>query len=208
MEEKNGRLMFRLALGLMDFTHERVARVLEACSAVEPSIELEPTLAGAPIDLPHAALGLVSDAVGAAYKTPALARARLTRVAAAARRGAARLDRARNLVGRVPGASRALGRLGAWRDRGRRQLARWAEVGRRERAQSRLLTVDALTVLRENLLARVSESPELKEVIRQQSAGIAVTAMGELRERSARADNLAERTIGRLFHDGRSPRGR
>ena len=54
---------------------------------------------------------------------------------------------------------------------------------------------DALTVLRENMLARVSESPDVRSAIREQSEGIAVTAVGELRERSARADNLAERTV-------------
>ncbi len=100
-----------------------------------------------------------------------------------------------------------MGRLRAWRNQGRKQLARWVELGRREEAESRILAFDALTVLRENMLARVSESPDVKNVIREQSEGIAVTAMGELRERSARADNLAERTVGRLF-GGRTPRTR
>ena len=101
-----------------------------------------------------------------------------------------------------------MGRLGAWRAEGEKRLARWAELGRREEAASRILAFDALTVLRENMLARISESPELKSVIREQSEGIAVTAMSELRERSARADNLAERTVGRLFGGGRTPRTR
>jgi hypothetical protein len=123
-------------------------------------------------------------------------------------RRVAPLDRARELIGRLPGLPRARRRLSAWRGRGRSQLAHWAEVGRREQAQSRLLAFDALTVLRENMLARVSESPDVKDVIREHSAGVAVTAMGELRERSARADNLVERTVGRLLHDGRPPRTR
>jgi hypothetical protein len=56
-----------------------------------------------------------------------------------------------------------------------------------------------LIALREAALARVAESPDLKRVIREQSAGIAVTAVTELRNRSARADALAERAVRRLF---------
>jgi hypothetical protein len=70
------------------------------------------------------------------------------------------------------------------------------------------LAGDALTVLRENVLARVSESQDLRRVIHEQSAGVAVTAVGELRDRSARADDLAETTIGRLFGRGRARRSR
>jgi hypothetical protein len=103
----------------------------------------------------------------------------------------------------LPGLPRATGRLRAWQNRGQEQLARWAELGRRERAQSRVLAFDALTVLRENMLARVAESPDVRGAIREQSEGIAVTAMGELRERSARADNFAERTVRRLLGGGR-----
>ena len=129
-------------------------------------------------------------------------------MAASARRRAAPLARVGKLVGRVPGVPRAMSRLRAWRNHGQRRLAHWAELGRREQADSRILATDALTVLRENMLARVSESPDVKSVIREQSQGIAVTAVGELRERSARADNLAERTVGRLFGGGRTPRTR
>jgi hypothetical protein len=200
--------MLSLALGLVDLTNERVGAVLAACSAVAPPVNLEPAPPGAPLDLRHAALGFLSSAIGGASRAPARARARLRRMAESARRRAAPLDRANKLASRVPGLPRAMGRLRAWRDRGRAQLTRWAELGRREQAQSRVLAFDALTVLRENMLARVSESPELKEVIREQSTGIAVTAMGELRERSARADSLVERTVGRLLHDGHSPRRR
>jgi hypothetical protein len=200
--------MLSLALGLADLTNERVGAVVAACNAVAPRVDIEPTPSGAPINLRHAALGLLSEAVGGFARAPALARARLKRMAESARRRGAPLDRAGKLVGRLPGMAGAMGRLTAWRDRGRGQLARWADVGRREQAQSRVLAFDALTVLRENMLARVSESPDVKDVIREQSTGIAATAMGELRERSERADGLVERTVGRLFHDGRPRRTR
>jgi hypothetical protein len=202
------RLMLSLALGVIDLTNERVGAVLAACSAIAPPVELEPAPPGAPVDVRHAALGFLTSAIAGVSRAPARARARLRRVAASARRRAAPLDRANELARRVPGLPRAMGRLRAWRDRGREQVARWAELGRRQQAQSRVLAFDALTVLRENMLARVSESPELKDVIREQSTGIAVTAMSELRESSARADSLVERTVGRLLHDGHSPRTR
>ena len=200
--------MLRFVLGMAELTNERVAAVLAACTAVEPPAPLEPTGAGAPLDLRHAALGLLADAVSGASATPALARARWRHMAASARRRAAPLDRVGKLVGRLPGVPRAMTRLRAWRNQGQKQLARWAELGRREQADSRVLALDALTVLRENMLARVSESPDVRIAIREQSEGIAVTAVGELRESSARADNLAERTVGRLFGGGRSKRTR
>jgi hypothetical protein len=154
------------------------------------------------------ALGLLSDAMDGARETPALVRARRRRLSASSRRRAARFDRMGKLVGRIPGVPRALGRCRAWRDRGRMQLARWAELGRRKQAENRALAFDALAVLRENLLARVAESPDVKAVIREQSEGIAVTAIGELRERSARADSLVEQTVGRLLGRGRASRPR
>ena len=200
--------MLRFVLGVTELTGERVGAVLSACSAVAPPAALDPTAAGRPVNLRHAALGLLSDAVAGASRTPARVRARWRRMTASARRGAGPLDRMGRLAGRFPGMPRATSRLLAWRNHGRRQLARWAERGRRERADSRTLAVDALTVLRENMLARVSESPDVRGAIREQSQGIAVTAVSQLRERSARADNRAEQTVRRLFGSGRPPRTR
>ena len=200
--------MFRFVLGMAELTSERVGGVLSACSAVEAAVALEPMAEGTPLNLRHAVVGMFSDAVGGVSRVPALVRARWGNLAASARQRAAPLDRLRGLVGRLPGMPRAMGRVRTFRNQGRQRLASWADLGRREEAASRLLAFDALTVLRENMLARISESPELKSVIREQSEGIAVTAMSELRERSARADNLAERTVGRLFGGGRTPRTR
>ncbi len=200
--------MFRFMLGMTELTSERVGGVLAACSAVETPAALEPMAEGKPLNLRHAVMGLLSDAVDGVSSAPALVRARWGRLAASAHRRAALLERLRGLVGRLPGLPRAMGRVRTYRNQGQQRLAQWAELGRREEAASRLLAFDALTVLRENMLARISESPDLKSVIREQSEGIAVTAMSELRERSARADNLAERTVGRLFGGGRTPRTR
>jgi hypothetical protein len=205
---ERARLMVRFAIGMTELTGERVGAVLAACSAVAPPAAPEALPAGAPLNLRHAALGLLSDAATGASRVPARVRARWRRLAASTRRQGAPLARLGDVMGRLPGMPSALGHLHRWRDDGQKQLARWAQVGRREEAQSRALAFDALTVLRENMLARVSESPDVKNVIREQSEGIAVTAVSELRERSARADNLAERTVGRFFRGGRNPRPR
>ena len=200
--------MLRFVLGMTELTNERVGAVLSACAAAAPSAALVPPAAGTPLNLRHTAIGLLADAVGGASRAPALVRAQWQRLAASSRRRAASFARLGRVVGRLPGIPRAADRLRTWRSQGGKRIARWAELGRREEAASRGLAFDALTVLRENTLARISESPDLKGVIREQSEGIAVTAMSELRERSARADNLAERTVGRLFGGGRTPGAR
>jgi hypothetical protein len=193
-----GRLMFRFAVGATDLARARVGAVLSACAAAAPAAPFDAT-AGPRIDLPHATLGLLSETLRGASRAPALVRVRLSRLAAHARRRAASLDRVGRLVGRLPGVPRAATRLQAWGLAQELRLARWTELGRREQAEGRALAFDALTVLRENMLARVSDDPDVKRVIREESEGIAVTAVGGLRDGTARADNLAEQAVGRLF---------
>src|SRR5450631_1098281 len=126
-------------------------------------------------------------------RVPTLLRAHLSRASMAARGLAPSLARARRLARRLPGATRSAAHWHSWHARRRLQLARWTAVGQREEMASRTVTRQALIAVREAALARVAESPDLKRVIREQSAGIAVTAVTELRNRSARADALAER---------------
>jgi hypothetical protein len=138
---------------------------------------------------------------------PAL-RGRWLALTASARRLSAPLARAYSLIGWLPGVPRRAAHWRAWRATGERRLARWAAVGRLERDESRAVARAALTMLRETMLARVSESPDLKGVIREQSAGIAVTAVTELRERSAQIDDLAEGAVSRLLGRGPARRAR
>jgi hypothetical protein len=200
-----GWLMFRCAFGVADLTQERVGAVLAACAAAAAPVPFEPR-PDARIDVRHAALGILSDAVSGAARARASFRTRWSQVAVEARRSASPLYGAVRLVRRLPGVPRATTRLQAWRDEKKRQLAHWTELGRRERAESHVLAFNALTVLRENMIARVSDSPDVKRVIREESEGIAVTAVGELRDGSVRADNLAEEAVGRLFGRRRARR--
>ena len=196
--------MFRFAHGLAQSGQDRIGAVLSACAATE-SVPSEVPI-GPHIDVRHAALGMLSEALSAAAKAPARARRQWSRVAAATRRRAGRLHSVSKRVRRLPGVPRAGGRLRAWHDSGRRQLARWTELGRREQAASQILARDALNVLRENVIARVSDSSDVKRVIREQSEGVAVHAVAELRDSSARADNFAQQAVGRFLGRGRGQR--
>jgi len=201
------RLLFRFGLGMATLARERTNAILAASGtaanvpAPDQTIDQESTPRVA-----DAALGLLLGVTGAGQRArPALA-ARCAEIAASARRLAAPLLLVFSLVGWLPGVPRRAAELRAWRRRGARRFVRWAAAGRRERTESRAVAHAALITLRETALARISESPDLKRVIHEQSAGIAVTAVGELRERSAHIDDLAEGAVGRLLGRRRARR--
>lgn len=202
-----GRLLLRFGVGLVGLTRAWAGSLLTAASGAAASE------AGAspgdrqatPLAARHAALGLLLDLLAGGERTADFLRARLSRGAMPARRLAAPLARVGRLAGRAPGLARAAGRLREWRARGAMKLAGWAMAGRREEAESRALAQAALVTVYQSALGSVAESPTLKRVIREQSEGIAVTAVTELRDRSARADNLAEGAVRRLL--GRDWRG-
>jgi hypothetical protein len=202
-----GRLLLRFGVGLVRLTREGAGSLLTAASeaaareAATPPREHEAT----PLAARHAALGLLLELLDLGARAPALVGARLSRAVRPARRLAGPLARVGRLAGRAPGAARAAARLRGWRARGAAKLAGWAVVGRREEAESRALARAAVATVYQTALGRVAESPSLKQVIREQSQGIAVTAVTELRHRSASADNLAEGAVRRLL--GRGQRG-
>jgi hypothetical protein len=193
----------RFGLGLIVLTRETLGSVLADVGAPAASpTRADPAAPTAPA-AHHAAWGAFVELLDRGRRTPALVRGYLSHASSyassSARRFAPSLARARRLARHLPGATRSSAHWHAWRARRQAQLARWAAVGQREEAASRAVTRRALTALREAALARVAESPDLKRVIREQSEGIAVTAVTELRNRSARADALAERAVRRLF---------
>lgn len=200
---ETGRLLLRFGLGFVSLARERVDSILATSSAPEgplPDRSL-PDPQGAPAPH-HVGLGLLLEALEAARRAPAWLG---DRVAEPARRLGPTVGRARRLLDRAPGAARVARGLRAWRARAESRLGRWAAAGASEQAEGRALARAALTTLRERAFAGIAESPDLKQVIRDQSEGIAVTAVAELRERSARADSLAEGAVRKLF--GRYPAG-
>jgi len=202
-------MLFRFGLGLATLARERMNAVLSSSEAAAggpvPAVTADEEAAPRAAD---AALGFLLDVSDLGLRMRPVFSARWAALTTSARRLAAPLVRAGGLVGWLPGVPRRAAELRAWRAHHGRRLARWAAAGRRERAESRAVARAALTTVRETMLARLSESPDVKRVIHEQSAGVAVTTVGELRERSARIDDLAEGTVGRLLGRGRARRSR
>jgi hypothetical protein len=190
------RRLLRVVLGMAALAHQRVGAILATSSAAAaPTPEL---LDVAPARR-QAALGLLLEALEIAHRAPPALRARLSRATSGRRRFGPRLTGTRRLLGRAPGAAPLNRGLQRWRSGAKARLAAWTAAGLREETEARALAGAALITIREHAIARVAESPDLKQVIRDQSEGIAVTAVAELRERSAEADGLAEGAIGRLL---------
>jgi hypothetical protein len=193
-----GRLLFRFGVGATELAGERLVAALRAIDTLmaegnvgggaEPEVEEE-------LHFRHAVLGALAALPG--WADAAIARGR--------RASSSALDvavRGRGLVFHAPGARRARLRLAELRARVDAQLARWAEEGRREEQAGREMAAVALQALSEEAVAAVADSPELKRVIAEQSEGITVSAVAGLRQRSARADRLAEAVARRIL--GRS----
>ena len=78
-----------------------------------------------------------------------------------------------------------------------------AELGRREEQLARALAGAAASTSLSRVLDRIASNPQLRSVIREQSAGMGRSALNELRARSARADALAESVVGHLLPHAR-----
>jgi hypothetical protein len=78
-------------------------------------------------------------------------------------------------------------------------ILEWATQGRREEEQSRLMARQATASLVDELLAYLAKNPELRELIEQQGAGLAETAVEGVRERTAAADAVVERLVQHML---------
>jgi hypothetical protein len=74
-----------------------------------------------------------------------------------------------------------------------------AEVGRREERISRTLAHAASEAGLTSVVDRIANSPQVRSLIREQSAGMGRSALNDLRARSARADTLAESVLGHVL---------
>jgi len=207
-EPGSGPRWLRFGLGLVVLAGDTLGSVLGPAGSPGPpegpDESDESTLAATEPSLRHAAWGLLVDLLDRGRGAQGALRASLWRAAMSARQLAPPLTRAGRLAGHLPGATRSAAHWHAWRARRRAALDRWGAAGQREEAASRAVAQEALAALREKALARVADSPDLKRVIREQSQGIAVTAVNELRNRSARADRLAEKAVRRLLGRGQT----
>lgn len=83
-------------------------------------------------------------------------------------------------------------------------IARWTEVGRREHARGRAIAKKALSELASTGISTFADSPEVREMVKSQSTGIAMDAVDTVRQQTEAADLVVERIARKLF--GRKPR--
>ena len=202
-----GRLLFRFTVGLVELAGEGLVtslRVFEETRQAAADPDVDETL-------PHVRARHVF--IGAAAAAPAWLARRLRRRAGPPRVLEPRRPasgRGRRLLARAPGVARARRGYLSLRARVGAQMASWAEVGRREEHGGRALAREALNGYYELAMARVADSPELKQVIAEQSQSMAASAVTGLRDGSARADDAVESVARRLLprRSARSARSR
>jgi hypothetical protein len=78
-------------------------------------------------------------------------------------------------------------------------IVRWSAVGRWEEQQGRQLARQAAVSLLDEFLDYMARNPEVRELLEQQSASMAGTAVGALRERTVSADTSIERLVHSLL---------
>jgi hypothetical protein len=195
----SGRLALRFAVGTAEIAGERLAAALRV-------FEERRARGGEPVAFPpvaprHVLLGALCAAPAGLQR--ALARARPL----AERTGQVASDGLRWLA-RVPGGRRLEEATRAARARALIQIARWAAAGVREEMAARSLARTALPEVFELAMARLADSPDLQELLKDQSEGLTVAAMNRLREYSQGADQAAQGLASRLLHRGPRAAGR
>ncbi len=77
--------------------------------------------------------------------------------------------------------------------RGESILESWIKTGRAEEHVSRILVRRSATGVIDEFIEYLADNPEIRAVVQQQSVGLAGEIVGEVRNRTASADNLVER---------------
>ncbi len=76
---------------------------------------------------------------------------------------------------------------------------RWGAVGAEEEIRGRALAGRAVDEFLEFWLRKAAESPEVQELIKEQSSGLSQLAVDRVREGSERADDVLESFVDRVF---------
>lgn len=79
-----------------------------------------------------------------------------------------------------------------WVARGEQEAARWIALGREEEAHSRMLAQVAFDKTVDEYIEYLTQNPEVKELVQQQSSGLANEVIEEVRERTVSADTFLE----------------
>jgi hypothetical protein len=214
------RLLFRLAVGGAMLGLEGVSLALRELDRAASSCEVSPlsgsTPAWAPaepaaVELPpidptklrlrHAVIGALMAAPPRLRSATARTRARAALAWRVAARGA------RQAAAWLPSGGAVTGGVARARAAAERRIASWAELGAREEEAGRALARAAVQSVVEGVGAAIADSPELRRVVAEQSAGLTQSTLSQIRDRSERADdtveNFARRVLGRRGRAGR-----
>jgi hypothetical protein len=87
--------------------------------------------------------------------------------------------------------------------RGQAIVERWIDAGRaaeqRSRALARQAAFDGTDEAMDEVIGILAEKPEVRDLVTQQTVGMAGELVGEVRERGAAADTFWERRLRRLL---------
>jgi hypothetical protein len=186
----SSRLVLRFVVGTAEIVVERLSAALrvfeERCASSTETLPW-PTLAPR-----HVLLGALSAA-------PAGLQSALTRARPLADRVSRTAGRGLQSLGRVPGGKRLQAACHDASARTRTQIARWAMAGLQEEMAARSLARTALPELFELTMARLADSPDLQELLQDQTQGLTAAAMNRLRAYSEGADRAAQGFLSRLL---------
>jgi hypothetical protein len=185
----SGRLTLRFVVGTVELVAERLAMALRVFD--ERRATCGETLAP-PVAPRHVLLGALSSAPAGLQRL--LARARPLAVRTSRRAG-----RSLHALARLPGGKRLEAACHDVVGRTAMQVARWAVVGQQEELAARSLARTALPDLFELAMARLADSPELEELLEEQTEGLAGTAVNVLREQSRGVDRAVQGWASRLL---------
>lgn len=83
--------------------------------------------------------------------------------------------------------------------RGERELHRLMEVGRAEEEHSQVLFQTAIRTTTQSTIHEITSNTEVRELVQQQSMGVATEIVEEIREHGISLDNFIERNVRRLL---------
>jgi hypothetical protein len=189
------RVIFRLAVGGTVLAVEEAGRSLRELA--DSRTDQRPTEPLPATSARHVLIGAL--ALGPAWMNQLVRRGRGALFDSLFSHPAKLASRGLQVVARVMPTERLAHRADQLRTDALTTARRWADVGRREEQQGRSLARATGAFGLTQILDRVADSPQLRSVIREQSAGMGRSALVDLRERSARADGRAESVLGRLL---------
>ena len=187
-------MIFRLAVGGTVLAVEEAGRTLR--DLADPGPNQRPAEPLPATSARHVLIGAL--ALGPAWMNQLMRRSRGT-LSDSLSRPAKLASRGLHVVARVVPTERLARRADQLRTDALTMARRLADVGRREEQQGRSLARATRGFGLTRIFDRVADSPQLRSVIREQSAGMGRSALVDLREGSARADELAESVMGRLL---------